>query len=131
MGQRRIVLTVAQHLVDVALGVRNLHVNELAVLVIHGSVDGIDEALVGGDVQALIAGEHLLVDGGINLHAVGLDELASSLVVTFALDALNLGEQFTEQDTQFLVVVDVNGDSEVNIADVTRLINIILTKSTH
>ena len=54
VGEGRVVLTVAQHLVDVAFGIGNLHVDEFAVLVIHGRVDGVDKALVGSDVQTLV-----------------------------------------------------------------------------
>ena len=48
------------------------------------------------------------MDFGIHFHTVGLNQLAASLVVTLALDALHLGEQLCEQATQFLVVIDAD-----------------------
>src|SRR3712207_7588589 len=45
-----------------------------------------DKSLVGGQMQVLIAGQHLGVELRVYAHGVGLHQLAGSLVVTLALD---------------------------------------------
>ena len=42
----------------------------------------------------------------VDVHRIGLDEVASGGIVAFALDALDLGEKLGEQAAQGLIVVD-------------------------
>ena len=52
-----------------------------------------DEPGVGRQVEVLDAGDDLVAQGGIEVHAVGLHERARAGVVALGLDPLDLGEQ--------------------------------------
>ena len=79
-------------MVGIGLGVVDLDVTDLALVVEDREEPGIDEALVGGKVQALVAGEDFLMELGVDSYRISFDQVASCNVVAFALNALNLSE---------------------------------------
>ena len=95
-------------LVNVVLVVANGDILDFAVSIVNWFVDGVYKALVGCDIKVLVALENLGVNLGINLHSVGLYQLAACLKVTLALDALHLGKQLAKEGTQLLVVVNLD-----------------------
>ena len=64
---------------------------------LHGNDFRVDKAAVGLKLQGLITGLHFLVEFGVDVDSVGLDQILASRVVSLALDALDLGEQLGEQ----------------------------------
>ena len=54
---------------------------------------GHDEAGVRGELELVDAGDDFIAQLGVEVDAVGFEELAGGGVVAFGLDALNLGEE--------------------------------------
>ena len=76
----------------IGLGVVDLDVADLPLVVEDRKEPGIDEALVGSEVQLGIAREDLLMELGVNGHGVSLDQVAGFRIVALTLNALNLSE---------------------------------------
>ena len=53
-----------------------------------------------------VALEHLVVQGGVNLHGIVEDEFASGLVVALRTYALYFGEELAEEVAQGIIIVD-------------------------
>ena len=67
-----------------------------------------NKALVWSKVESLIASQHLLVELGVYLHSIFLNQDTTGFIVTLALDALDFGKLFTEYFAQFHVVVNLH-----------------------
>ena len=76
----------------IGLGVVDLDVADLAVVVEDREEPGIDEALVGGKVQSLVAGQDFLMELRVDSYRISFDQVASRSVVAFALNALYLSK---------------------------------------
>ena len=76
-----IVFRIAQHLLCIALAVRNLHVGDIARSIFYGCVNRVDEALIWCYVQLVVTVENLLMKHRVYLHAVGLYKSLGSLVI--------------------------------------------------
>ena len=114
---------VVKLLLQVVVVIDNLVVNNLAVLLNRNYV-GVDESAVRFQVQGLVTLLYLLVQGGVNVDGVGLNQVLAGLVVSLGLDALDLGQQLGKEVTQFLVVVD----HKIGLAVTNLLLNhIVLT----
>ena len=72
--QCAIVLAVAEHLLCVAFVVCDLDVCDVAVFVSLGCVYGVDESLVGSDVECLVAVEDFLVQLRVDLDGIAFYE---------------------------------------------------------
>ena len=57
----------------IGLGVVDLDVTDLALVVKDREEPGVDEALVGGKVQALVAGEDFLMELRVDSYRIGFD----------------------------------------------------------
>ena len=55
-----------------------------------------------------VALEHFVVDGRVDFYGIFLHEVASGLIVAFALYALDFAEQTAEKGAQFPVIVDAD-----------------------
>ena len=95
-----------KHLLGIVLAVGEFHVGDITLVVINGFVLRIDKATIGRDAEFGEPLKHFLVELGVNLHGISVDEVGSSLVVAFALDALYLAEELSEKVAEFLIVVD-------------------------
>ena len=76
----------------IGLGVVDLDVTDLALVVEDREEPGIDEALVGSKVQALVAGEDFLMELRVDSYCIGFHQVASGSIIAFALNALNLSK---------------------------------------
>ena len=76
-----IVFGIAQHLLCIALAVRNLHIGDIALSIFYGCVDWVDEALIWCYIQLIVAVENLLMKHRVYLHAVGLYKSLGSLEI--------------------------------------------------
>ena len=85
---------VAQHLVTVFLGVVYIHVSHFPTLISHYGQSWIDEPLVWSYTQAAVTLVYLCQQTIINADSVFLHELSCCLIVSLALDALYLCQQF-------------------------------------
>ena len=94
--RKRILLSVFELLLKEAFDIFQLVVNHLAVLCNRNYVR-IDKAAVRLELEFGISFEHLFVQVRVDIYGIGLDESLSSLIVTFALDPLDFGEQLSEQ----------------------------------
>ena len=121
--QCAVLAAVVKLLLKVVVIVDNLVVNNLATLLNRNNVR-VDETAVGLQVQGLITLLDLLVQGGVNVDGVGLNQIFAGLVVTLGLDALDLGQQLGKEVTQFLIVVD----HKIGLAVTNLLLNhVVLT----
>ena len=68
----------------------------------------IDEALVWGEIQLLVSCQYLTMQGWVDVHGIFLYQLSGSLIIALALDALNLGKQFTEEMAELLVIIHLH-----------------------
>ena len=59
-------------------------------------------------MQTIVAGEDFLMKFGINLHRVTLNQVAGGIEITFALDALNFGQQFAKEAAHLDIVIDTH-----------------------
>ena len=59
-------------------------------------------------MQFLVAGKDFLVQVSVYLYAVVLHEQTGRFIVAFALDALHLSQQFSEEFPQGFVIVDAH-----------------------
>ena len=76
-----IVFRIAQHLLCIALAVRNLHVGDIALSIFYGCVDRVDEALIWCYVQLVVTVENLLVKHRIYLNTIIFYKSLGSLVI--------------------------------------------------
>ena len=76
-----IVFRIAQHLLCIALAVRNLHVGDIALSIFYGCVNWVDEALIWRYVQLVVTIENLLVKHRIYLYAIIFYKCLGSLVI--------------------------------------------------
>ena len=76
-----VLAAVVKLLLKVVIIVDYLIVNNLAVLLNRNYV-GVDESAVRFQVQCLIALFYLLVQGGVNVYGIGLNQVLACLVVT-------------------------------------------------
>ena len=106
--ERRVGFGVAEHLGKVAFGEGHVDVGDVAVGVQNRGVDGVDEALVRGDIELGVAVEHFAVERRIDLYGVLLDQSCAGFVVAFALYALDFAEELTEELAHTGVVVDLH-----------------------
>ena len=59
-------------------------------------------------MERLVASENLLMQLLVYLYGIGLNELASSLVVALGFDTLDLGKELAEEVAELLIVVDLH-----------------------
>ena len=83
-------MTVAEHLMRIALAIIDVDIDDVTRCIIDGQQHRIDESFVGREVQTLITGKHLSMDGGIDLNGITLHQLTGCLIVALTLDALDL-----------------------------------------
>ena len=83
---------VAEHLVVIGFAILYFDIGDVAQTVALNDVFGVDEALVGSEVQGAVACEDFGMELGVNFDAVGFDQVAGSLKVPLAFDALNLSQ---------------------------------------
>ena len=84
----------------IALAIIDVDIDDFTVSIIDRQEYGVDETLVGREVQPLVALQHFCMEYGIDLHGITLHELAGRLVVTLALDALDLCQQTGDELAQ-------------------------------
>ena len=108
LAQGAVVTRVAEHLGKEFFAVGDGDVGDAAVGIGDGSVDGVDEAAVGGDVEGGVAFEHFAMEVGVDFDGVFFNEVGAGLGVACALDALNFSEELPEEVAEACVVVNLN-----------------------
>ena len=84
---------ISEHLLVVGLGIIEGDVDDVALDIEYGNHAGIEESLVGSDVQTLVATENLGMETEIDVHPVGLHHFSRRLIIALALYSLNLGKK--------------------------------------
>ena len=85
----------------------DLHIRDIAFLVLYRCVNRVDEPFIRREVELLIALQNLFMQVLVHLHSILLDHLFGGCIVTFRGDALDLSEEFSVETTQPLIVVDL------------------------
>ena len=88
----------------IALTIVQLDITDLTILIEHGQHHRIDKALIGSEIQFLVAFQHLLMKRGVDFHSIGLHQPTGSLIIALALDTLHLCQQSGYQPAQLLIV---------------------------
>lgn len=73
LGEGGVGAAVAELLFEEAFGEGDGYVGDVALGVVNGGVDGVDEAFVGGDVEGGVTAEDFFVELLVDTHGVGLD----------------------------------------------------------
>ena len=69
-GEGAVVARVAEHLGQIVLAIGDGHVGDVAVLVGHGGVDGVDKSAIGSYVELGVAVKHFFVKRGVDLYGL-------------------------------------------------------------
>ena len=107
--QEMIVARIAEVLRIESLIVTDGNIDDVALRIANGLVDGIDETFVRREFQTSIAFKDFFVHLW-RLPALRrfLTSLRAPFVVAFALDALNLSKESSEEGTHLSIVIDAN-----------------------
>ena len=65
--------------------------------IVNGRVDRVDEAFVGCNVEGGVTTEDFFMEFLVNAHSVCFYHVGSGLVVACGADALDFGEELTEE----------------------------------
>ena len=94
-------------LVDVTFGEVDSDIGDVTFGIPCGGIDGVEEALVGRQIEFGIPLTDLFMKRLIHLHRVGLDHLFSGRIIAFGGDALDFRKQFAVEAAQSFVVIDL------------------------
>lgn len=79
-------------MLGITFGIVESNVDNLTIGIALGNVNGIDKSFVGSKVEGFVTIQYLFVESGINFYSIFLNQLTTGFKVTFALDALYLGD---------------------------------------
>ena len=94
-------------LLDIALGIVESDIRDIAFCIVVRSINRVYEALVWCEVEFLITLQNLAVQVLIYFHSIFLHHCFSCRVITLGSDALDLAEQLAIEVTNTLVIIDL------------------------